>query len=103
MTATHRDAISGPSAGLMIWCTDCGTNGELQIYNGSNWTNLTGGGRSPSGRAQVGSDIDGEAACDYSGCSVSLSSDGSTLAIGAYDNDGNGSNSGHVRVISIGK
>jgi hypothetical protein len=27
-----------------------------------------------------------------------LSSDGSILAIGAYTNDGNGSDSGHVRV-----
>ena len=32
---------------------------------------------------QQGSDIDGEAAGDYSGYSVSLSSDGSTVAIGA--------------------
>ena len=47
---------------------------------------------------QVGSDIDGEADYDHSGWSVSLSSDGSTLAIGANGNDGNGSNSGHVRV-----
>ena len=35
---------------------------------------------------------------DYSGHSVSLSSDGTIVAIGAYGNDGNGSNSGHVRV-----
>jgi hypothetical protein len=47
---------------------------------------------------QIGSDIDGEAADDYSGFSVSLSADGTILAIGAYTNDGNGSNSGHVRV-----
>eukprot|EP00584_Thalassiosira_punctigera_P000202 CAMPEP_0172538436 /NCGR_PEP_ID=MMETSP1067-20121228/9819_1 /TAXON_ID=265564 ORGANISM="Thalassiosira punctigera, Strain Tpunct2005C2" /NCGR_SAMPLE_ID=MMETSP1067 /ASSEMBLY_ACC=CAM_ASM_000444 /LENGTH=807 /DNA_ID=CAMNT_0013323935 /DNA_START=54 /DNA_END=2477 /DNA_ORIENTATION=+ len=49
--------------------------------------------------SQLGSDIDGEAANDYSGWSVSLSSDGSVLAVGAYYNDGNGSNSGHVRVF----
>jgi hypothetical protein len=48
---------------------------------------------------QVGADIDGEAAYDYSGWSVSLSSDGKTVAIGAYDNDGNGSRSGHVRIF----
>ena len=30
--------------------------------------------------------------------SVSLSSDGSVVAIGAYLNDGGGTNSGHVRV-----
>jgi len=47
---------------------------------------------------QVDEDIDGEAANDGSGRSVALSSDGSTLAIGARSNDGNGNNSGHVRV-----
>ena len=46
-------------------------------------------------------DIDGEAADDYSGHSVSLSSDGTIVAIGAIDNDGNGSDSGHVRVYDI--
>ena len=46
-------------------------------------------------------DIDGEAADDYSGYSVSLSSDGTIVAIGATDNDGNGSDSGHVRVYDI--
>lgn len=48
---------------------------------------------------QVGQDIDGEAAGDGSGRSVSLSSDGSTVAIGASYNDGNGAQSGHVRVF----
>jgi hypothetical protein len=47
---------------------------------------------------QVGLDIDGEAAADLSGFSVSLSANGSTLAIGGYLNDGSGSNAGHVRV-----
>ena len=47
---------------------------------------------------QKGSDIDGEAANDYSGYAVSLSSDGTIVAIGAYLNDGNGTSSGHVRV-----
>ena len=49
-------------------------------------------------QGQLGSDIDGEAASDYSGYSVSIDSDGSHVAIGAYNNDGVGSNSGHVRV-----
>ena len=48
--------------------------------------------------AKRGSDIDGEAAGDQSGRSVSLSSDGNTVAIGAIYNSGNGSNTGHVRV-----
>ena len=48
--------------------------------------------------SQVGQDINGETAGDFSGFSVSLSADGSILAIGAYNNDGTGSNAGHVRV-----
>ena len=47
---------------------------------------------------QLGSDIDGEAHDDFFGHSVSLSSDGTIVAIGAYGNDGNGNSSGHVRV-----
>eukprot|EP00956_Cyclotella_meneghiniana_P022912 scaffold43851_cov40-Cyclotella_meneghiniana.AAC.5 len=52
-------------------------------------------------QTQIGEDINGEAAGDYSGCSVSLSSDGTVLAIGAPYNDGNGSSSGHVRVFKL--
>ena len=47
---------------------------------------------------QVGGDIDGELSGDNSGWSVSISSDGSIVAIGAPWNDGNGTNSGHVRI-----
>ena len=49
---------------------------------------------------QLGDDIDGEADSDQSGWSVSLSNDGRTVAIGSRYNDGNGNNSGHVRVYS---
>ncbi|KAL7476913.1 hypothetical protein ACHAW6_002743, partial [Cyclotella cf. meneghiniana] len=64
--------------------------GHVRVYNftGSDWT-------------QLGSDIDGEAAGDWSGRSVSLSSDGKVLAIGAHGNDGSGENAGHVRVYSF--
>ena len=58
---------------------------RIYNYNGFAWS-------------QLGGDIDGEAAYDYSGYSVSLSSDGTIVAIGAYANDGNGADSGHVRV-----
>jgi hypothetical protein len=47
---------------------------------------------------QIGQDIDGEAAGDNSGRSVSLSSDGLIVAIGASGNDGNGRGAGQVRV-----
>jgi Flp pilus assembly pilin Flp len=62
-------------------------SGQVRIYKNSNnmWT-------------QIGNDINGEAASDQSGRSVSLSSDGNTVAIGAHYNDGNGYHSGHVRI-----
>lgn len=47
---------------------------------------------------QLGQDIDGEASNDVSAWSVSMSSNGSIVAIGAPGNDGNGNLSGHVRV-----
>jgi hypothetical protein len=50
---------------------------------------------------QIGTDIDGEAADDYTGYSVSLSSDGSVVAIGAFINNGNGTDSGYVRVYDL--
>ena len=43
MTQTQRNAIATPATGLMVWCTNCGTAGELQIYNGTTWTNFIGG------------------------------------------------------------
>ncbi len=61
--------------------------GHVRIYR-----NISGTWR------QVGQDIDGEAFQNRSGSSVSLSSDGSVVAIGARDNHGNGIRAGHVRV-----
>ena len=68
-------------------------------------------GGSASGRVKVfywtgsawslrGSPIDGEAISDFSGWDVSLDADGDVLAIGAYLNDGGGSDRGHVRVYA---
>jgi len=56
--------------------------------------------KTEAGWTQLGSDIDGEAAYDSSGMAVSLSADGKTVATGADSNDGNGEDSGHVRVYS---
>jgi len=67
-----------------------GSSGHTRVYHwsGSTWV-------------QLGTDIDGEATDDYSGISVSLSTDSNRLAIGAPSNDGNGENSGHVRVFDL--
>jgi hypothetical protein len=50
---------------------------------------------------QVGGDIDGEAANDYFGWSVAMNNVGDTVIIGAPLNDGNGEDSGHVRVFTL--
>ena len=64
--------------------------GHAQVYefSGGSWS-------------QLGADIDGEAETDEFGSSVSLSSDGTILAVGAVGNDGNGSSAGHVRVFEF--
>ena len=61
--------------------------GHVRVYdwNDTTWT-------------QVGADIDGEGLYDVSGWPVSLSANGNRLAISAIQNDGNGDNSGHVRI-----
>lgn len=62
------------------------SSGHCRIYewNGSAWN-------------QLGSDIDGEAANDFSG-SVSINAPGTIVAIGASGNDAGGTNTGQVRV-----
>lgn len=43
MTESQRRAISSPAAGLVVWCSNCGGYGELQVFNGLDWTNMIGG------------------------------------------------------------
>ncbi len=50
---------------------------------------------------QIGSDIDGEAGNDRLGAALSLSADGSRIAIGANKNDGTGIDAGHVRIFEL--
>ncbi|WP_452229836.1 T9SS type A sorting domain-containing protein [Lacinutrix sp. MEBiC02404] len=50
---------------------------------------------------QIGQDINGEAAGDFSGLSVRLNSVGDRVIIGAYGNDENGPSSGHARVYQL--
>jgi hypothetical protein len=37
LTSIERANIANPTAGMIIYCTNCGTKGELEIYNGSSW------------------------------------------------------------------
>jgi hypothetical protein len=91
---------AGDRSGYSVWMPDASTlaigawnnagtassAGHVRIYdwNGNQWI-------------QRGSDINGEAAGDYSGYSVSMP-DSNTVAIGAVRNDGNGADAGHVRI-----
>jgi len=43
MTQAQRNAITSPATALQVWCTNCGTAGEWQIFNGTTWTNMNGG------------------------------------------------------------
>ena len=66
---------------------DGGGPGQIRVFefDGSSWIKL-------------GNNIIGENNGDQSGTSVSINLDGSIVAIGARNNDGNGNQSGHVRI-----
>lgn len=49
-------------------------------------------------QVQIGQKIAGENIYDWSAKNIYLSNDGTVLAIGAEQNNGNGNRSGHVRV-----
>ncbi|MCE2707741.1 MAG: beta strand repeat-containing protein [Bacteroidota bacterium] len=42
LTLAQRNAITNPAQGLMIYCTNCGANGEPEYFNGTTWLNLAG-------------------------------------------------------------
>ena len=94
------DDRSGISVSLSSDGTIVAIGADYNDGNGSNSGHVRVYAWDGSAWAQRGSDIDGEAASDYSSYSVSLSSDGTVVAIGASYNDGNGSSSGHVRVYT---
>ena len=78
--------------GAIGYDTRSGSNiGVVRIYrwNGTTWN---------YGSGSFGEQIIGEASDDESGSRISLSGDGTILAVSAINNDGNGDQSGHVRV-----
>ena len=42
LTYVQKTAISSPVAGLILFCLDCGTSGEMQLYNGTSFVNMIG-------------------------------------------------------------
>ena len=57
ITFTNRNSITSPATGLMIYCTNCGIYGQVQVYNGIIWTDMVGGG--PLGGSITIGDNDG--------------------------------------------
>ena len=93
---------AGDESGYSVSLSSDGTRVAIGAYGNDGAGTAAGHVRiyeySAGSWTQLGVDIDGEAASDESGFSVSLSSDGSRVAIGAYKNDGNGTDAGHVRI-----
>jgi hypothetical protein len=56
LTVAERNAIVNPARGLIIFCSNCGADGELQTYNGSIWKSISLGAASdgPSSTVQSG-------------------------------------------------
>ena len=106
------DNIDGEAIGTKFGSSvSLSSNGEIVAISASLYA---GNGRNNSGHvrvyelnsnsgkwSQLGDDIDGEAEGDQSGSSVSLSDNGRIVAIAAPYNDGNGDDSGHVRVYEL--
>ena len=82
-----NSSLSLNAAGDILSIGFNGGSGSVKIYKNiaGTWT-------------QIGSDITGEASGDRFGASVSLNAAGDIVVIGGSRNDGNGVDSGHVRV-----
>ena len=92
-------SVSLSSDGTVVAIGAFSCSGRVRVYKFDDFDDSA----DTPGWIQIGQDIDGEAVYDSSGRSVSLSSDGTVVAIGAYANDGGGSSSGHVRVHRFGQ
>jgi uncharacterized protein (TIGR02145 family) len=50
MTFAQRNTIVNPAQGLMVFCLDCDTCGQMQVYSGARWCTMTGAAAAaPSG------------------------------------------------------
>ena len=104
------------TTGMMVWCSNCGTRGQMQVYNGFEWTDLTGAAGLTNGiilNALSLSSITSSSA----NTTNSISSDGGasitakgvvwstsvnpTIALATKTNDGTGTNSFTSSISSL--
>jgi len=89
-------SVSLSSDGTVLAIGPGGYTVAVEIVRIYNYSDTNGGTW-----VQMGGDIVGEEVCDESDYSVSLSNDGTVVAIGArYNSNANGSYSGHVRIYN---
>ncbi|HKK11560.1 MAG TPA: T9SS type A sorting domain-containing protein [Flavobacteriaceae bacterium] len=84
----YGSKISLSDDGYILACSIDQSLARVYKYNSGSWT-------------QLGADITEEASGDNFGASLELSSDGTKLAVGSPQNDGNGIDSGNVRVYDL--
>lgn len=90
---------SGNQVALSADGTVVATSSPFNDGNGSNAGHVRVFENIGGAWVQIGEDIDGESANDLSGGAISISADGSIIAIGAVSNDDGASSAGHVRVF----
>ncbi|MCX6279283.1 MAG: DUF1566 domain-containing protein [Bacteroidetes bacterium] len=54
MTNAEKTAIVNPPAGMIVWCSNCGASGQLLVYDGAAWVNLTVGALLLPGAPTIG-------------------------------------------------
>ena len=42
LTYSQKLSISNPPIGAQIWCSNCGSTGEMQVFNNFQWTHISG-------------------------------------------------------------
>ena len=59
MTEAERNLIpvTSASAGLQIWCTNCGVYGETEVFNGYSWTNMIAAAAAAPERVTIGNQV----------------------------------------------
>ncbi len=106
----HSVSLSSDGNIIAIGAENKSPGGQVRIYKyranktTPQLTNQSATDFGPAGWDRIGGDINAEASADSNGYSVSLSTDGTTVAIGAINNDGSSGTQnaiGHVRIFRI--